>query len=91
MISSQTNNIGPIKITFNPLKNMESSVGQKHYPAWTLEYTSSGIGETGFSISVFTIAGDKAFKITYDTNDPLKFPTYLQIFQKMLESFRITG
>jgi hypothetical protein len=91
MTSSEVRNTGPIKIISNPTKNMQTSVGQNHYPAWRLEYTTTAFGKTGFSIAIFTVDGDRAFKFVMDTEDPLQLPTYLPIFQKMIDSFQITG
>jgi hypothetical protein len=76
-----------------PVKNMPTTIGTNQYPAWRLEYTSrSNLGgeKTTYVISIFTVSDDKVFRFVLDT-DPLLIPNYLLIFQKMIDSFQITG
>ena len=89
MNSGESNKPGLFQIRFKPVKDMATSVGIEHYSAWRVDYTTTAFGNTGYSIAIFAVAGDKVFKFVLDANDPLKIPNYLPIFQKMINSFQI--
>ena len=77
-------------IQYKVIRDKLTTIGTNHYPAWRLEYTSTALGSTSYAIDIFSIIGDKVFKFSTGA-DPLKIPSYLPIFQKMIDSFQITG
>lgn len=64
--------------------------GVGKYQGWKLEYLEGGIGPSSYSIDIYTVIGNNAFKINFESTNPLLIPKYLPIFQKMIDSFQLT-
>jgi hypothetical protein len=76
-------------IQYKIIRDKPTTIGMNHYPAWRLDYTSTGLGSTSYDIDIFSVIGDKVFKFSTSA-DPLLIPSYLPIFQKMIDSFQVT-
>jgi hypothetical protein len=65
--------------------------GVGKYQGWKLEYMESGIGTpSSYNIDIYTVIGNNAFLINFESPNPLLMPKYLPIFQKMIDSFQLT-
>ena len=89
MNSGESSKPGLFQAIFKPVKDMATTIGKNHYPAWRVDYTTTAFGHTGYSVAIFTVAGDKVFKFVLDSNSVLQIPTYMPIFQKMIDSFQL--
>lgn len=75
-------------ITFQVLRSEPILVGINHYQGWRIDYMEGGFGPATYVIDIYAVMGDKAFKFSFDSPDPLLVPTYLPIFQKIINSFQ---
>jgi hypothetical protein len=92
MNSGESNKPGLFQIRFKPVKDMATSVGIEHYSAWRVDYTTTAFGNTGYSIAIFAVAGDKIFKFVLDANDPFrnsKLLTYISKNDRFISNYAI--
>lgn len=80
MNSGESSKPGLFQTIFKPVKDIATSVGKNHYPRWRVDYTTTAFGNTGYSIAIFAVPGDKVFKFVLDVNDPFtdsNLPAYI--------------
>lgn len=77
-------------IKYKVLKNGPLLFGVGKYQGWRVDYLEGGLGQTVYSINVYTVIKNNAFEMNFETPNPLLIPKYLPIFQKMIDSFQLT-
>jgi hypothetical protein len=80
MNSGESSKPALFQTIFKPVKDIATSVGKNHYPRWRVYYTTTAFGNTGYSIAIFAVPGDKVFKFVLDVNDPFtdsNLPAYI--------------